>query len=154
VADVTAAIDRMVGSWDGLDILVNNAGIGVFRPVADMSIDDWQRVLDTNLSGVFHACRASLPHLRRRGGGWIVNVSSLSSTGPFPGGAAYCASKAGVNAFSDALMQEVRHEGIRVTVALPGSVDVAQTILGLFSHPPRSLPSRVEIRPSRPPRKS
>jgi NAD(P)-dependent dehydrogenase (short-subunit alcohol dehydrogenase family) len=173
VADVTAAIDRMVGSWDGLDILVNNAGIGVFRPVADMSIDDWQRVLDTNLSGVFHACRASLPHLRRRGGGWIVNVSSLSSTGPFPGGAAYCASKAGVNAFSDALMQEVRHEGIRVTVVLPGSVDtefsgrtpdgsdwrlspddVAQTILGLFSHPPRSLPSRVEIRPSRPPRKS
>ena len=171
-AEVTRAIDDLARACGGLDILVNNAGVGIFRPVSEMTADEWQRTLDTNLTGVFHACQAALPHLRRRGSGWIVNVSSLASTGPFPGGGAYCASKAGLNAFSDALMQEVRHEGIRVTVVLPGSVDtefsgrtrdgsdwrlapddVAATIVGLLSHPPRSLPSRVEIRPARPPRK-
>jgi short-subunit dehydrogenase len=119
---------------------------------------------------VFHCCKAAIPHLRARGGGWIVNISSLSSTGPFPGGAAYVASKAGVNAFSEALMQELREDNIRVTTILPGSVatgfsgreagsgadwkllpeDVAQAVVDILRHPPRSLPSRIEIRPSRP----
>jgi short-subunit dehydrogenase len=114
-----------------------------------------------------------VPHLRTRGGGWIINISSLSSTNPFPDGAAYCASKAAVNAFSEAFMQEVRHDGIRVACVLPGSVrtgfmgrsssssddwklapdDVAQVVADLIAHPARSLPSRVEIRPARPPRK-
>ena len=172
-AEVEQAIDTTVRRFGGLDVLVNNAGVGIFRAVADMTTDEWHRVMETNLTGVFYCCRAALPHLRSRGGGWIVNISSLSSTGPFADGAAYCASKAGLNAFSEALMQEVRHDGIRVACVLPGSVrtdfsrrssapddwklapdDVAQAVAGLIAYPTRSLPSRIEIRPSRPPRKA
>jgi NAD(P)-dependent dehydrogenase (short-subunit alcohol dehydrogenase family) len=172
-SDVAQAIARVVADWGGLDILVNNAGVGGFVEVADMSAADWRRVIDTNLTGVYHCCRAAIPHLKARGGGWIVNVSSLAGKNPFVGGAAYCASKAGLNAFSEALMQEVRHDGIRVSTVMPGSVrtgfsgagdgpgtdwklapeDVAQVIVDLVAHPGRSLPSRVEIRPSRPPKK-
>lgn len=169
---VEYAIDTAVRRFGGLDVLVNNAGVGIFRSVTDMTADEWHQVLETNLTGVFYCCRAALPHLRSRGGGWIVNVSSLSSTGPFAGGAAYCASKAGLNAFTEALMQEVRQDGIRVACVLPGSVrtdfsgrspatdqwklapeDVAQAVAGLIAFPARSLPSRIEIRPSQPLRK-
>jgi 3-oxoacyl-[acyl-carrier protein] reductase len=171
-SDVEQAIGAVVRRFGGLDVLVNNAGVGIFRSVADMTADEWHRIIDTNLTGVFYCCRAALPHLQARGGGWIINISSLSSTGPFADGAAYCASKAGLNAFSEALMQEVRHHGIRVACVLPGSVrtdfsrrssapddwklapdDVAQAVAGLIAFPPRSLPSRIEIRPSQPPRK-
>jgi NAD(P)-dependent dehydrogenase (short-subunit alcohol dehydrogenase family) len=166
---VQADVDQAVG----LDVLVNNAGVGGFVEVSEMTSADWHRVVDTNLTGVYHCCHAAIPHLKARGGGWIINVSSLAGKNPFVGGAAYCASKAGLNAFSEALMQEVRHDGIRVSVVMPGSVrtgfssagdgagtdwklapdDVAQVIVDLVGHPARSLPSRVEIRPSRPPRK-
>jgi NAD(P)-dependent dehydrogenase (short-subunit alcohol dehydrogenase family) len=149
---------------------VNNAGVGVGAPVADLSEDEWRRIIDTNLTGVFHCCKAAIPRLRRRGGGWIINISSLASKNPFVGGAAYCASKAGLNAYSEALMQELRYDDIRVSYILPGSVatgfsgrapaeggdwrlqpeDVAHAIVDLLRHPVRSLPSRVEIRPSRP----
>ena len=172
-ADVVEALTRVVAEWGGLDILVNNAGVGGFVEVSTMTAADWHRVIETNLTGVYHGCHAAIPHLKARGGGWIINVSSLAAKNPFVGGAAYCASKAGLNAFSEALMQEVRHEGIRVSVVMPGSVktgfssagdgpatdwklapdDVAQVIVDLIAHPARSLPSRVEIRPSRPPRK-
>jgi short-subunit dehydrogenase len=111
--------------------------------------------------------------MRRRGAGFIVNISSLAGKNAFAGGAAYCASKAALNQFSEALMQEVRHDNIRVSYVMPGSVatefadhpvtdadawkltseDVAQVVIDLVSHNPRSLPSRVELRPSRPPRK-
>jgi NAD(P)-dependent dehydrogenase (short-subunit alcohol dehydrogenase family) len=170
--EVNAAINDAVAQLGGLDILVNNAGIGIFRAVADMSMDEWHQIIDTNLTGVFFCCRAALPHLRARGGGWIINVSSLASTNAFREAAAYCASKAGLNAFSEALMQEVRHDGIRVAYVMPGSVrtefsgrtlggdewklapdDVAQVVADLLGHPSRSLPSRVEIRPARPPKK-
>jgi len=170
-ADVEASVSRVVERFGGLDILVNNAGVGVFSPVADMQVADWQKVIDTNITGVFHCCRAALPHLRRRGG-WIINISSLASKNPFPNAAAYCASKAALNAFSEALMQEVRYDGIRVAYILPGSVntgfgglantksewalmpdDVAEVVTDLVSHQSRSLPSRVEIRPAQPPRK-
>ena len=155
-------------AFGGLDILVNNAGIGLFANVADMSVDDWQQVIATNLSGVFYCCREAIPRLRRRGGGWIINISSLAGKNSFVGAAAYCASKAGLNAFSEALMQEVRYDGIRVSYVMPGSVatefgrggdkedwalhagDVAEVVLDLIAHPARSLPSRVELRPSRP----
>ena len=169
-AEVDQAIDTVVRRFGGLDVLVNNAGVGIFQPVTDMTVDQWHRVMETNLTGVFYCCRAALPHLRSRGGGWIINISSLSSTGPFAGGAAYCASKAGLNAFTEALMQEVRQDGIRVACILPGSVrtgfsgraagsdtwklapeDVAQAVTALISYPARSLPSRIEIRPSQPP---
>jgi 3-oxoacyl-[acyl-carrier protein] reductase len=169
---VERALAAAASRFGGIDVLVNNAGIGLFTPVADMSIDQWQNVFETNVTGVFHCCRAVLPHLRARGGGWIINISSLAGTNPFPNGAAYCASKAALNAFSESLMQEVRHEGIRVATVAPGSVntsfggheasssewklspdDVAHAVVDLLDHPPRSLPSRVEIRPARPPRK-
>jgi NAD(P)-dependent dehydrogenase (short-subunit alcohol dehydrogenase family) len=171
-ASVESAFKNAVDRFGGLDILVNNAGVGIFKTVADMTLDEWNRLIGTNLTGVFHCSRAALPHLRARGGGWIINISSLVGKNPFPDGAAYCASKSGLNAFSEALMQEVRQEGIRVAYVLPGSVrtefsgrslgnddwklapaDVAQAVTDLLGHPPRSLPSRVEIRPARPPRK-
>jgi NAD(P)-dependent dehydrogenase (short-subunit alcohol dehydrogenase family) len=172
-ADAERLMASAVSHFGGLDILVNNAGIGAFGAVADMPLETWSRVLDTNLTGVFHCCKAALPHLRRRGGGWIVNISSLAGKNPFPEGAAYCASKAALNAFSESLMQEVRQDGVRVAYVLPGSVrtefsgrtpteadqwklapeDVAQVVGDLVAHNARSLPSRVEIRPSKPPSK-
>lgn len=169
-AAVEQAFADIAARFNGIDVLINNAGVGAFAPVAEMSHDDWQRVIGTNLTGVFNCCKAVMPHLRQRGGGWIINISSLASKNPFVGGAAYAASKAALNAFSEAFMQEVRHENIRVSYVLPGSVatgfsgraatagadwrlqpdDVAEVIVDLLAHPARSLPSRVELRPSRP----
>ena len=173
VAEIEAAFGATAKRFGGVDVVVNNAAVGIFRPVREMSVDEWCRVIDTNLTGVFHCCRVALPYLQRRGGGWIINVSSLAGRNPFPAAAAYCASKAGVNAFTEALMQEVRHDGIRVACVTPGSVrtgfgghtpvdddwklapeDVASVITDLIGHPTRSLPSLVEIRPARPPKKS
>lgn len=169
-AAVERAVRTAVARFGGLDVLVNCAGVGVGGPVAEMSHDEWDRIIGTNLTGVFNCCKAAIPHLRARGSGWIVNISSLSSTGPFPGGAAYCASKAAVNVFGDVLLQELRDDNIRVSTVLPGSVatgfsgrgpdrgaewklhpeDVALAIADLLDHPARSLPSRIEIRPARP----
>src|SRR5262245_61760541 len=171
--DVQRAVAATVARFGGLDILVNNAGVGIFKPVADMSPEDWATVIDTNLTGVFNCCHAAIPHLRARGGGYIINISSLASRNAFPNAAAYCATKAGLNQFSEALMQEVRYDGIRVSYVLPGSVatgfnnrseadgadwktsadDVAGVVMGLLHSDPRSIPSRVEIRPAKPPRK-
>jgi 3-oxoacyl-[acyl-carrier protein] reductase len=170
--DAERAVRETVEAFGGLDILVNNAGVGAFVNVADMSIEQWQQVIDTNLSGVFYYCHAAIPELRKRGGGWIINISSLAGKNAFPQGAAYCASKAGLNHFSEALMQEVRYDGIRVSYIMPGSVstefmgrgtakgdwattseDVAQVVMDLLAMPARSLPSRIELRPSQPPRK-
>ena len=170
--DVEALVAAVVERFGGLDILVNNAGVGTFRAVADMSIEEWHAVVDTNLTGVFYCCRAAIPPLRARGGGWIINISSLAGKNAFPEAAAYCASKSGLNAFSEALMQEVRYDGIRVAYVMPGSVstdfggrggrkgdwallpeDVARVVVDLIAHPARSLPSRVELRPARPPKK-
>ncbi|MSO57131.1 MAG: SDR family oxidoreductase [Acidobacteria bacterium] len=169
---VQSLVDETARRQGGLDILVNNAGIGSFGSVESQGHDDWRRVMDTNVTGVFNCCKAAIPHLRRQGGGWIINISSLAGTNPFVGGASYCASKAALDAFSEALMQEVRQDGIRVSYVKPGSVntdfmgkadpendwklrpeDVAQVVVDLVSHDQRSLPSRVEIRPSKPPRK-
>jgi 3-oxoacyl-[acyl-carrier protein] reductase len=171
--EVKRAIDATVARFGGLDFLVNNAGIGTFVDVGSMTPDQWNELIETNLTGVFNACHAALPHLRARGGGFIINISSLAGKNPFAQGAAYCASKAGLNAFSEALMQEVRDEKIRVSYVMPGSVatgfssgdetkgadwkiapeEVAEVVLNLLRHDPRSLPSRVELRPSRPPKK-
>ena len=169
-AEIERSIGAVVARFGGLDVVVNNAGIGLFADVGDMSPDQWNEVIDTNLTGVFHVCHAAIPHLRRRGGGFVINISSLAGKNAFTTGAAYCASKAGLNAFSEALMQEVRYDNIRVSYVMPGSVatgfssgdaakgadwkiapeEVAQVVLGLLQHPARSLPSRVELRPSKP----
>lgn len=171
-AAVDAAFRQVARHFDGIDTLVNNAGVGVGAPVAEMSHDEWNRIIGINLTGVFHCCKAVIPYLRQRGSGWIISISSLASKNPFAGAAAYSASKAALNAFSEALMQELRHENIRVSYILPGSVatdfsgrtaasgvdwrlqpeDVAQVVVDLLAHPGRSLPSRVELRPSRPQR--
>jgi NAD(P)-dependent dehydrogenase (short-subunit alcohol dehydrogenase family) len=168
--EVERAISATVARFGGLDIVVNNAGVGLFVEVSEMTPERWADVIGTNLTGVFHVCRAAIPHLRRRGGGFIVNISSLAGKNPFSGGAAYCASKSGLNAFSEALMQEVRYDNIRVSYVMPGSVatgfsggdesrgadwkiapeDVAAVVLDLLRAPSRTLASRVEIRPSRP----
>ena len=168
--EVTRAVDATVARFGGLDILINNAGIGIFGGVSAMTALQWTEVIETNLTGVFHACHAALPHLQRRGGGFIINISSLAGKNPFADGAAYCASKAGLNAFSEALMQEVRYDNIRVSYVMPGSVatefvggdaskgadwkiaseEVAEVVVNLLRHNPRSLPSRVELRPSKP----
>ena len=172
-ADAERIVAAAVARFGGLDVLVNNAGIGRFSNVSDLAIDEWQQVIETNLSGVCYCCRAALPEMKRRGGGYIVNISSLAGKNPFAGGAAYCASKAALNAFSEALMQEVRYDNIRVSYVLPGSVatgfgdrgpggeadwkiapeDVAEVVVDLVTLDSRSLASRVELRPSRPPRK-
>lgn len=174
VADADAVarfVDEAARRLGGLDILVNNAGIGEFAPVETMTPETWRRVIGTNLDGVFYCCHAAIPHLKKRGGGFIVNVSSLAAKNAFPNGAAYNASKFGLTGFSEALMQEVRHDGIRVAYVMPGSVetgfggrggekagwalrpeDVAEVVLDLLRLPSRALASRVELRPSRPPR--
>jgi 3-oxoacyl-[acyl-carrier protein] reductase len=169
-ADAQRLVDETARRFGGVDVLVNNAGVGRFASVADMPLDAWRQVIDTNLSGVFYCTRAAIPEMKRRGAGFIVNISSLAGKNAFTGGAAYCASKAGLNAFSEALMQEVRHDNIRVSYVMPGSVstgfgdhgssgeadwkltpeDVARVVVDLIAHDPRSLPSRVELRPSRP----
>lgn len=169
-SQVAALVQATVDRLGGLDILINNAAVGLLVETAQMSLEEWHESVATNLNGVFYCCREAIPHMKRRGGGWIVNISSLAGKNPFAGGAAYCATKAGLNAFSEALMQELRYEDIRVSYVMPGSVrtgfgghseeagadwklaadDVAQVVVDLLSHDRRSLPSRVEIRPSKP----
>jgi NAD(P)-dependent dehydrogenase (short-subunit alcohol dehydrogenase family) len=167
-------VDRLIADtvrrFDGLDVLVNNAGVGKYRNVELMSDDEWSAILDTNVTGPFYFSRAAIPVIRRAGGGWIINIASLAGQNPFAQAAAYCASKAALIAFSEAMMQEVRFDNIRVAVVLPGSVatsfndrtvgpddawkltgeDVAQVVVDLLRHPGRSLPSKVEIRPAKP----
>ncbi|HSH45530.1 MAG TPA: SDR family oxidoreductase [Longimicrobiales bacterium] len=176
VADVRKADDcarlmeEAVARFGGLDILVNNAGVGRFDPVESLSVEQWDQVIETNLNGPFYCAHAAIPHLKRRGGGWIINIGSLAGKNAFPGGAAYNASKFGLIGFSEAMMQEVRYDGIRVSTIMPGSVstdnfssgaadwkiqpaDVSRIVLDLLAMPDRTLPSRIEVRPSRPPRK-
>ena len=169
-------VERVAG---GVDILVNNAGIGIFAPVADLAPDDWRAVIETNLNGVYYCCHEAIPLMRKRGGGYIFNLSSLAGRNAFPSAAAYNASKFGLNGFSEALMQEVRYDGIRVSYLMPGSVatefgtdtperaaraqskhdwalrpaDVGEVVLDLLRSPKHALYSRVEMRPSQPPRK-
>ncbi|HEX7334137.1 MAG TPA: SDR family oxidoreductase [Pyrinomonadaceae bacterium] len=170
VRSVFAAIAADVG---GIDVLVNNAGIGLFSPVESMNPEDFRAVLETNLFGVFYCCHEAIPLMKQRGGGYIINISSLAGANAHPRMAAYNASKFGLNGFSEALMQEVRHDGIKVSYIMPGSVntefggdepsdekswqlqpvDVAQVVMDLLAYPDRALPSRVEIRPSRPPKR-
>ncbi|HEV8600858.1 MAG TPA: SDR family oxidoreductase [Gemmatimonadales bacterium] len=169
---VAELIRRTVAEFGGLDILVNNAGVGRFGPVAELSVEHWQQVIETNLSGVFYCCREAIPQLRRRGGGWIINIASLAGKNPLAGGTAYNASKFGLVGFSEALLLDVRNDNIRVSYLMPGSVathfndhvpgeadawkiqpeDIAQVVLDLLEVPGRTMPSRVELRPTRPPR--
>lgn len=172
-AQVEAFVERVATEAGGrIDCLVNNAGIGLFRPVDEISGEEWREVLETNLHGAFYFTRAVAPVMKRQGKGWIFNIASLAGKNPFAGGSAYNASKFGMVGFSEATMLDLRHHGIRVAAILPGSVDtgfrpgrsgatgwmlapedVARTVLDLLAYPERALPSRVELRPSQPPKK-
>lgn len=166
-ADCERLIAAAVEAFGRLDILINNAGIGAFVNVEEMTSETWRAQLATNLDGVFFCCRAAIPHLKKTQG-WIINVASLAARNAFAGGAAYNASKFGLLGFTEALMLEVRHAGVRVSCVMPGSVatsfgseaggadwklhpdDVARSVVDLLGYPARALPSRVELRPTRP----
>jgi NAD(P)-dependent dehydrogenase (short-subunit alcohol dehydrogenase family) len=167
---IHAAAER----FGGLDILVNNAGVGIFKPVDQLTPEEWNSIIETNLSGVFYCCREAIPLMRKRGGGYIFNISSLAGVNAFAGGSAYNASKFGLNGFSEAMMQDIRYDGIRVSYIMPGSVDtdfagapgsksretwkltgedIAKAVVDLYTFPKSSLASRIEMRPAQPPRK-
>ena len=170
---VKSTFAKIADDFGGIDILVNNAGIGLFGSVESMSVEDFRAVLETNVFGVFYCCHEAIPLMKRRGGGYIINISSLAGANPHPNMAAYNASKFALNGFSEALMQEVRHDSIKVSYIMPGSVntefggdepsdtkswqlqseDIARVVMDLLEYPHRALPSRVEIRPSRPPKR-
>ncbi|HEX8431306.1 MAG TPA: SDR family NAD(P)-dependent oxidoreductase, partial [Longimicrobium sp.] len=117
-------VKRLIGAaveLGGVDILINNAGVGIFGTVDGMSAEEWHAVIGTNLDGVFFCCHEAIPHLRK-GGGWIINIGSLAGRNAFAGGAAYNASKFGLLGFSEAMMLDVRHDDIRVSCIMPGSV--------------------------------
>jgi NAD(P)-dependent dehydrogenase (short-subunit alcohol dehydrogenase family) len=170
---VKELVAQTADNFGGPDILINNAGIGMFETVEAMSPESFRAILETNVFGVFYCCHEAIPRMKQRGGGYIINISSLAGANPHPRMAAYNASKFGLNGFSEALMQEVRHDNIKVSYIMPGSVntefggdepsadkswqlqpaDIARVVLDLLRHDDRALPSRIEIRPSRPPQK-
>lgn len=167
VCRLFAMADRELGD---LDILVNNAGVAILRSVAEMEPGDWQRSIETNLTGVFYCSREALARFRHRGSGFIIDIGSLLGTTAVAGGAAYCASKFGLDGFSDAMLLDYRQENIGVCSIAPGSVDtelfgalaagnwkiqpedVARVVIAVLTMPPRTLISRVEMRPLKPPR--
>ena len=166
-------VRQTVDRFGGLDVLVNNAGVGIFVPIQEMSIEDWHTQIDTNLNGVFYLSRASVPHLRNSTDAWIINIGSLAGRNAFGGGVAYNASKFGLRGMSEAMMLDLRYEGIRVSLIMPGSVatdfgsrpadakegwaltseDVGRAVLDLLRYPGNAHVSKVEMRPSQPPRK-
>ena len=166
------AVQDAVAAYGRLQVVVNNAGVGASAPLVEMTDEEWRRVLDTNVTAVFRLTRAALPHLTR-GGGHIFMLSSLAGQNAIPGMSAYCASKAALDHMSACLMQEVRQQGVKVTVIAPGSVDtrfmgrtedgagswrltagdVADTLMHLLSSRDAAHLSRVEMRPARPPAK-
>ncbi len=171
--DVRRLIAGAVAEFGGLDILIANAGVGGgFGPVHEIDPEDWHRVIDTNLTGVYNCCHEAVPELEKRGGGWIITIGSLAGRYAFAGGTAYNTSKFGLLGFTEALMLDLRDRGIRVSCIMPGSVDthfndsepsgeswklapddVARAVTQMLAHEGRALPSRVELRPSQPKRK-
>ena len=168
---VRSMLDEARRELGRIDVLVNNSGVGILgKTVEELSGDEFREMLETNLFGVFYACHYVIPMMKPNGG-YIINISSLAGQYPRAKMAAYNASKFGLNGFSEALMQEVRNDGIKVSCICPGSVntgfggdvpsnnkawqlqpeDIAETVMNLLSMDSRALPSRVEIRPSRPP---
>ena len=156
-----------------MDVLVNNAGLGHFAPVDRLTPEQFRETVETNLFGVYYAVHYAAPLMKKNGGGFIVNIASLAAVNPFAGGSAYNASKFGLLGFSEAAMLDLRHDGIRMATVLPGSVatefghpsanresswmlqaeDVAEAVADLVRFPDRAIPSRIDLRPSKPPRK-
>ncbi len=173
IEEVRSFFQAVDAQFDGLDILVNNAGGARYKKVAEMSPQEWHQNIDLNLNGAFYCAHEALQRFLKRGGGFIVNVSSLAGKNAFSGGAAYNASKFGLNGFTEALMLDHRHDNVRVSCIMPGSVDteftgdpqkprsgdtswmiapedVAETVALVLLIPARTMISAVEMRPSRP----
>jgi NADP-dependent 3-hydroxy acid dehydrogenase YdfG len=175
VRSFTGAVKKEFGA---IHILINNAGAGVFRSVADLTPEEWQRLIGLNLTGVYYCCHEILPIFKQSGGGDVINISSLAGKNVFAGGAGYNASKFGLNAFSEAMMLDYRNEGVRVSTIMPGSVntefggkqldsgpgdrnawkiapeDIADIVVTVLRMPRRTMVSQIEVRPSRPPGKT
>jgi short-subunit dehydrogenase len=123
VAQVKTKIQAIADEFGDIDILVNNAGIGYTANLSDTPLEDWQRVIDLNITSVFQCMMAIVPGMRQRGKGTIINIASIAAKQTFPGWGAYCVSKAGLLALSQTLAQEERVHGIRVTAICPGAVN-------------------------------
>jgi 3-oxoacyl-[acyl-carrier protein] reductase len=174
-----AALFEWVDSAAGVpDILVNNAGVGIMKSAAELTVEDWQQTIETNLSGAFYCSREALARMKNRGGGYVINIGSLAGKNAFAGGAAYNASKFGLSGFSEAMMLDHRYDNVRITHIMPGSVDTAfsggpasgrtagggnakadwkiapedigEIVLMLLRMPERTLVSQVEVRPAKP----
>jgi 3-oxoacyl-[acyl-carrier protein] reductase len=167
LGEVQSLVAFAVEKLARIDILVNNAGVGLFAPVEQLSPEQWHRMIDLNLSGVYYCCHEVIPQMKAAGGGYIINISSLAGKNPFAGGAGYNASKFGLNGFTEAMMLDYRKDDIRVSYIMPGSVDtqfshgaaaswkiapedIAEVVVMLVALPQRTLVSRVEIRPLKP----
>jgi NADP-dependent 3-hydroxy acid dehydrogenase YdfG len=166
-----AAVATLAEELGGVDALINNAGIVLRKSVWDISLDEWRALVDTNLTGLFHATRAVLPLFKAQGRGHLINLSSISGKVPLPGGSAYAATKFAVTGFTQSLVSEVRDFGIKVTAIFPGSVDsasqrhepgadaswkvtpedIGRTCAHVLRAAPGTLISEVEIRPLRRP---
>lgn len=166
------AVRDITNKWGKLDVLIANAGVGHFGSIMDLSDDQWNDTIDINLTGVFNSARACIPELKKTKG-YVITIASLAGTNFFAGGSAYNASKFGLVGFTQAMMLDLRHEGINVSTVMPGSVstyfnnhvpnekdewkiqieDLGQMTVDLLKLDPRTLPSKIEVRPSQPPRK-
>lgn len=170
--DQQRAVNSCVKDLGSLDVLIANAGVGNFGSIEDISIDDWNETIETNLTGVFYTVKAALEPIKQSQG-YIITISSLAGTNFFAGGSAYNASKFGLTGFSQAIMLDLRQYGVKVTTIMPGSVatyfndhtpdendawkiqkeDLGQMVLDLLAMNPRTLPSKIEVRPTKPPKK-
>ena len=166
------AVEAAVDKFGKIDLLVANAGVGKFNSIEDMTPEEWNATIETNLTGVFYSVKSSLAELVKTEG-YIITISSLAGTNFFAGGAAYNASKFGLTGFSQAVMLDLRQKGVKVSTIMPGSVathfnghtpsdedawkiqkeDIGELVVDLMKMNPRTLPSKIEVRPSQPPKK-
>jgi 3-oxoacyl-[acyl-carrier protein] reductase len=173
VADPAACrrlVSETVERFGRLDVLVNNAGLGVFKPISEMTVEEWRLQIDVNLGGVFYCSKAALPHLSASGDGYVINIGSLASRNTFAAGTGYNASKFGLLGMTEAMMLDVRYDDVRVSIVMPGSVntpfddrepspertwrleadDCALAVMQLLEYPPEAHVSRIEMRPAQP----
>jgi 3-oxoacyl-[acyl-carrier protein] reductase len=169
LASQEQAVAKIMELWGRLDYVIANAGVGHFAPIQSLSSEQWQETIDINLTGTFNSIKASYEQLKETQG-YFITISSLAGTNFFANGGAYNASKFGVVGFSQAIMIDLRKDGIKVTTIMPGSVatnfgghtpsekdawkiqpeDIGQMVVDLIKMPARTLPSKIEVRPSIP----
>lgn len=170
--DEKKAVAKILDAWGQVDVVLANAGVGNFAPVDEMTDEDWHQMIDTNLNGVFHSLKASVDALKKSKG-YYITLASLAGTNFFATGAGYNASKFGVVGFTQAAMLDLRKYDIKVSTIMPGSVathfnnnepdetdawkiqpeDIGELVLDLLNMNPRTLPSKIEVRPTRPDKK-